>query len=150
MATPTQISISEYLHTSYRPDREYIDGGVRERNVGGWEHARVQLLLANWFATHETEWGIMASTEQRARVSETRVRVPDLVVVVAGAQPDVLLAPPVLGHRDTLSGRHLHRTAGAHTGDYLRMGVETIWLIDPKTRTWAHVHSECLDVFGAP
>ncbi len=49
MATPTQISITEYLNTSYRPDREYVDGEVRERNVGKWEHARVQALLAAWF-----------------------------------------------------------------------------------------------------
>lgn len=38
MATPTQISITEYLNTSYRPDRAYLDGEVRERNVGKWEH----------------------------------------------------------------------------------------------------------------
>ncbi|MBV8629995.1 MAG: hypothetical protein JOZ83_03670 [Silvibacterium sp.] len=49
MATPTQISIEEYLNTSYRPDREYVDAEVRERNVGKWEHARVQALLAVWF-----------------------------------------------------------------------------------------------------
>jgi hypothetical protein len=46
MASVTQIPAAEYLKTSYRPDREYIDGEVRERNVGKWEHARVQLLLA--------------------------------------------------------------------------------------------------------
>jgi hypothetical protein len=34
MANATQISVTEYLQTSYRPDREYVDGEVRERNVG--------------------------------------------------------------------------------------------------------------------
>jgi len=75
MATPKQISITEYLNTSYRPDREYVDGEVRERNVGKWEHARVQALLAHWFATHEAEWGVMGSTEQRTRISPYGFRI---------------------------------------------------------------------------
>ena len=29
-----QISLNHYMHTSFRPDHEYIDGEVRERNVG--------------------------------------------------------------------------------------------------------------------
>ena len=71
----------------YRPDREYVDGEVRERNVGKWEHARLQLLLGSWFADHESQWQVMASPEQRTRVASSRVRVPDLGVVKAGPQP---------------------------------------------------------------
>jgi len=62
MATTALLGIDEYLNTSYRPDREYIDGELRERNVGKWDHARVQYLLAAWFANHEAEWGIVGST----------------------------------------------------------------------------------------
>lgn len=47
MATTLHVSLKEYLETGYRPDREYVDGEVRERNVGKWEHARVQALLAS-------------------------------------------------------------------------------------------------------
>ena len=87
MATTTHIPLSEYLETSYRPDREYVDGEVRERNVGKWEHARVQWLLAAWFNNHEKFWGIIGSVEQRIQISPARVRVPDLVVLAAGAPP---------------------------------------------------------------
>ncbi len=96
MATILHIPLNEYLGISYRPDREYVDGEIRERNVGKWEHARVQWLLALWFGNHEKQWGITGSTEQRVRVSENRVRVPDVVVLTAGAQPDVLIEPPLL------------------------------------------------------
>ena len=65
MATVTHIPIQEYLGSTYRPDCEYVDGEVRERNVGKWEHARVQWLLAAWFFQHEKQWGITGSTEQR-------------------------------------------------------------------------------------
>jgi hypothetical protein len=88
MATLTQIvSVEEYLNASYRPDREYLSGEVRERNVGKWEHARLQFLLEQWFANHESEWNVMGSTEQRLRIREDRVRVPNLVVVRPARNP---------------------------------------------------------------
>ena len=134
MTTQTRIFLDEYLNTSYRPDCEYIDGEVLERNVGKWEHARLQALLTGWFLKNEKEWGVLVSTEQRTRVAETRVRVPDLVLVRAGRQPDILSEPPVLiveilSPADTFSGLH------ERVSDYQRMGVETVWIIDPKTRT---------------
>jgi hypothetical protein len=41
MATATQVPLETYLHTDYQPDREYVDGEVRERNLGEKEHMRV-------------------------------------------------------------------------------------------------------------
>src|SRR5271170_1085083 len=96
MASATLIPVAEYLNTNYRPDREYIDGELRERNVGKWEHARVQLLLAGWFMNHESVWDVIASTEQRMLVSPTRVRIPDVVVLRPGSQQDVFTDPPLL------------------------------------------------------
>jgi Uma2 family endonuclease len=134
MASVTQIPAAEYLKTSYRPDREYIDGEVRERNVGKWEHARVQALLAGWFGGHELEWGILGGVAQRVRVSPTRVRVPDLVVVRPGPQPDVLIAPPLLVV-EILSPDDSYSDTEERARDYWAMGVETVWIIDPKTRS---------------
>jgi Uma2 family endonuclease len=134
MATVSHISLQEYLGNSYRPDCEYVDGEIRERNVGKWEHARVQWLLAHWFGNHEKEWGITGSTVQRVRVSESRVRVPYLVVLIAGAQPDVLTDPPLLVI-EILSPDDRYSDTQERARDYREMGVETIWIIDPKTRT---------------
>lgn len=134
MATALQIPLHEYLGINYRPDREYVDGEVRERNVGKWEHARVQWLLAAWFCAHEKLWGIVGSTEQRVRVSKSRVRVPDLVVLRAGAQPDVLTDPPLLVI-EILSPDDSYSDTQERAQDYRAMGVETVWIIDPKTRS---------------
>ena len=155
MATALHIPIHEYLGTSYRPDREYVDGEIRERNVGKWEHARLQWLLAHWFGNHENEWGITGSTEQRVRVAENRVRVPDLVVLTAGAQPDVLTDPPLLVI-EILSPDDSYSDTQERAQDYRAMGVETVWIIDPKTRTgrmrsgaeW--VEASRLEVKGTP
>jgi len=134
MATSLHIPLHEYLGSSFRPDREYVDGEVRERNVGKWEHARVQWLLAAWFGAHEKEWGIVGSTEQRIRVSPTRIRVPDLVVLTAGPQPDVITDPPLLVI-EILSPDDTYSDTQERAQDYRAMGVETVWIIDPKTRS---------------
>ncbi len=134
MATQAHISISDYLDTAYRPDREYIDGEVRERNVGKWEHARVQAALAGWFWDHETAWNVMGSTEQRTRVAQSRVRVPDLVLVKPGSQPDVLVSPPILVI-EILSPDDSYSGMRERVADYQLMGVGAVWIIDPKTRT---------------
>jgi Uma2 family endonuclease len=155
MATPLHIPLSDYLGSNYRPDREYVDGELLERNVGKWEHARVQWLLAAWFSNHERQWGITGSTEQRVQVSPSRVRVPDLVVLTAGAQPDVLVDPPLLVI-EILSPDDTYSDTQERARDYRAMGVETVWIIDPKTRSgrmcsgaeW--VEAECLEVKGTP
>jgi len=155
MATILHIPLDQYLGKSYRPDREFVDGEIRERNVGKWEHARVQWLLALWFGTYEKEWGITGSTEQRVRVSESRIRVPDLVVLTAGAQPDVIVDPPLL-IIEILSPDDTYSDTQERAQDYRTMGVETVWIIDPKTRTgrtcvgveW--IESSRLEVKGTP
>ena len=155
MATSTQVSLGEYMSTSYRPDREYIDGELRERNVGKWEHARIQALLAVWFGKHESVWQIMASTECRVRVAATRVRIPDVTLVRPGPQPNVLTEPPLLVV-EILSPDDSYSDTQERALDYLRMGVETIWIIDPRTRS-ARICSENnwqsvsrLEVAGTP
>jgi Uma2 family endonuclease len=155
MASAIQIPVSEYLETTYHPDCEYIDGEVLERNVGKWLHARVQWLLASWFGKHESEWNVIGSTEQRVRVSPTRIRVPDLVVLRPGPQPDVLTAPPLLVI-EILSPDDNYSGLQERCQDYLAMGVETVWIIDPKTRSgrmclakgW--VAADRLEVVGTP
>lgn len=155
MATALHIPLKDYLASSFKPDREFVEGEVRKRNVGKWEHARVQWLLAVWFGAHEKEWGIIGSTEQRIRVSPNRVRVPDLVVLTAGPQPDVLTEPPLLVI-EILSPEDTYSDTQERAQDYRAMGVETVWIIDPKTRTgrmcsgpkW--VESSRLEVKGTP
>jgi Uma2 family endonuclease len=133
MATVVHIPIHEYLDVIYRPDREYVDGEIRERNVGKYEHARMQALLASWFNQHEKEWGAQVVTEQRVRVSRTRVRIPDVALLPLGAQPDVIVAPPLLVV-EILSPDDTYSDTQERAKDYRTMGVETVWIIDPKTR----------------
>jgi Uma2 family endonuclease len=134
MATASQISLIEYLGSSFRPDREYVDGEIRERNVGKYEHARIQALLAAWFNQHEKAWGVQVVTEQRVQASSTRVRIPDVALLGPGPQPDVIVDPPALVI-EILSPDDSYSDTQERARDYHEMGVETVWIVDPKTRT---------------
>jgi Uma2 family endonuclease len=134
MATALHITLKDYLSQSFRPDREYVDGEIRERNVGKYEHARVQALLAAWFNQHEKDWGVQVVTEQRVRVSPSRVRIPDVALLPVGPQPDVISDPPALVI-EILSPDDSYSDTQERASDYRGMGVETVWIIDPKTRT---------------
>jgi Uma2 family endonuclease len=134
MATSTHISLIEYMKTSYRPDREYVDGELLERNVGKWEHARLQALLALWFGSQEKAWSVKVATEQRLQVSPTRVRIPDVMLVGRGPQPDVTVDPPILVV-EILSPDDSYTDTQWRSADYLNMGVRAVWIIDPTSRT---------------
>jgi Uma2 family endonuclease len=132
-----------------------VDGEIRERNVGKYEHARVQALLTRWFGNHEQEWGVQVVTEQRVQVSPTRVRIPDVALLTLGPQPDVIVDPPLLVI-EILSPDDSYSDTQERAQDYREMGVETVWIIDPKTRTgrmcsgteW--VEASRLEVKGTP
>lgn len=134
MAVTVLTSLTGYLDTSYHPDREYIDGEISERRMGKWEHSRVQAWLAGWFIQHEQAWSVQTAIEWRTQVSDTRVRIPDIVLVRPGMQPDVLADPPLLVV-EILSPDDSYSDTQQRAQDYLSMGVETIWIIDPESRT---------------
>jgi len=134
MAATIQIAISEYLQTTYRPDREYVGGELRERNVGKTEHARIQALLTIWFGAHEQDWEILVTTEQRVRVAEDRVRIPDVALVRPGALSEDVLSTPPLCVIEILSPDDTYSRTWEKSQDYRNMGIENIWLIDPGIR----------------
>jgi hypothetical protein len=80
MAVGTQISVEEYLKTVYRPDRDYVDGVVEERNLGERDHSWTQGRLVTFFMTRFRETGIAALPEWRFQVRPTRFRIPDVVI----------------------------------------------------------------------
>ena len=155
MAATIHIPLGEYLQTTYRPDCEYVDGEVRERNVGKYEHARIQALLAMWFGQHEAQWSAIVVTEQRVRVSASRVRIPDVALIAPGAHPDVSTDAPILAV-EILSPDDSYSDMEERAADYLAMGIRAVWMIDPKTRSGrmcvgdAWVAGRRLEVPGTP
>jgi Uma2 family endonuclease len=126
--------VSEYLNTSYRPDCEYLDGELLERNVGEWDHSRLQMLLSGYLLNREKKWGILVVTEQRVQVKRTCFRVPDIAVLTGGAPSGPIIEEPPLLCIEILSRRDRMAEMQERIDDYLDFGVRFVWLIHPRTR----------------
>lgn len=134
MATSTFVTLSEYLRTSYHPDCDWIDGEVRERNMGEGPHSAVQKFLLFYLSLREEIWSITVWPEQRVQTSESHYRIPDICVTLEEAPFEIiirqapLLCIEVMSHDDRMS-EILERVE-----DYLTMGVKAVWIVDPRRR----------------
>ena len=91
------VSADEYLSTSYRPDCDYVDGALVERNVGEWDHSRLQAAMGAYLVKRRKQWGVHVLVALRIHVKPSRYRVPDLCVVSASApREQILTHPPLL------------------------------------------------------
>ena len=136
MATTTRLAVpvSEYLHSSYSPDCDYVDGELQERNWGELDHAEVQGALVHWFRSHDKEWNIRAVTELRMRISPTRFRIADVCLISRGEPTDQVLQRPPIAVIEVLSPEDRISRYQERFQDYRRMGVRHIWVVDPQTR----------------
>lgn len=135
MATTHLISVSEYLNTAYRPDVDFVEGEIQERNVGERDHGKLQLFFAVTFANRQKQWNLEVIPELRVQVREDRFRVPDICVLAADApREQIVRTPPVLcieilSPADTIAGMR------ERVRDFLQMGVREVWLVDPASRS---------------
>jgi Uma2 family endonuclease len=155
---PAFVSVREYLSTSYRPDCDYVDGRIEERNVGEYEHGFLQALLAQFFLNNGRAWGVRAVTDVRIQVNPTNFRVPDVLVLQRNAPKERILTHPPLLVIEILSPEDRLVRLQDRIDDYLGFGIENIWIIDPErrmarraTRTGLHVvETGELSVPGTP
>jgi len=117
----------------YRPDCDYVDGVVVERNLGEYDHARLQGEVMFYFRLRRKEWGITVVPEQRVQVSPTRFRIPDICVVKGEPTEQIFRTPPflcieVLSPDDRLAQMH------ERVQDYLKFGVPYVFILDPAQR----------------
>jgi Uma2 family endonuclease len=131
---PEFISVREYLATSYRPDCEYLDGRIEERNVGEYDHGLLQLILGQLFMNNREAWKIRAVTDVRTQVSSHNFRVPDLSVLRADAPKEQIITHPPLIVIEILSPEDRLSRFQERIEDYLAFGVDHIWIIDPERR----------------
>ena len=140
MGTATLISVSEYLTTSYRPDREYLEGTLLERNLGERDHSTLETELATYLNSRRKELKIWVYVEQRIQVQPRRFRVPDVCVVVGPKPDEMILTRPPFICAEILSKDDRMEEMQQRIDDYLAFGVRCVWVINPRTRR-AYVHT---------
>lgn len=131
---PVRVSVSEYLATSYRPDCDYVDGEVQERNWGDKNHSILQGSLIALFFLKRQPWQVEVYPELRVQVSPTHFRVPDLTVTRMGLQWERILRTPPLLFIEILSPEDTLHRVRERVDDYLRFGTQNIWVLDPDSR----------------
>jgi Uma2 family endonuclease len=131
---PVPVSVAEYLSTCYRPDRDYVDGEVQERNLGEKEHAILQRFFTVLFASRRSEWRVEVYPELRVQVGPTRFRIPDITVTPAGLKWERILRTPALLFIEILSPEDTMQRVRQRVDDYLNFGTEHVWIVDPQLR----------------
>ncbi len=137
MPSRTLVSVDEYLHTSYDPDCDYVDGEIVERNVGERDHSELQGEIYAFIRSLRRKLHVHPYIEQRVQVSSRRFRIPDICVIY-GARPteQIFTKPPLIAieilSKDDRMGQMQERI-----DDYLKFGVNYVWVINPLTqRAW--------------
>lgn len=133
MGARTLIPVEVYLTTVYRPDCDYVDGEVLERNLGERDHSYLQAALVSYFFARRKTWGIEVYPEQRVQVRANRFRIPDLCVVLGGTKERIFIAPPFLCVEILSPDDRMSRVQD-RIADYFAMGVPNVWVFDPTRR----------------
>jgi Uma2 family endonuclease len=134
MAGAAKVSVEEYLNTTYRPDCDYVDGEVLERNLGEQSHGRLQFDIAVWLGSREQKLHFRALTETRLQVRSDRFRIPDLMLIPPEAAGEEIVKTPPLLCIEIMSRRDTLARIRDRIEEYFAVGVPVCWIIDPRTK----------------
>ena len=134
MAVATRVSVEEYLHTMYHPDREYVDGEVLERNLGTLDHSWIQRALLFYVGAREKELGVIIIQETRLKLGPTHYRIPDLMIIQGGKPNEQIPSQPPFVCIEILSPEDRMSRMEKKIAEYLAFGVGYVWVLNPKTK----------------
>ena len=144
MSATTHISEEQYLRSSFEPDAEYVDGEVRMRPMGTYDHGDWQQAIQRWFAEHSQEWNLRCISELRMRVKPGRYRIPDVMVLDRANPKEQVITVPPLAVFEVLSPDDTVQELYEKLDDYAAMGIPQIWVVDPKTSSFKQYTDACL------
>ncbi len=134
MAAQTQISVEEYLRTSFDgPEPDYVDGEIVERGMPNLPHSKAHKRLFGWFLGMEETLSLHCFADLRLRIKERRYRVVDLAVFEGEPAEDVPSSPPLVAI-EILSPDDRFAEVLAKLEEYRAWGVAHVWFVDPISR----------------
>ncbi len=134
MAVSTLVPVAEYLRTSYRPDCDYLDGVILERNLGEYSHSTVQTNVSTLVNAQGLHWGVRARVELRVNVRPGRYRVPDVIVIDRSLPREEIITHAPILCVEVLSPEDRMGEMEERITDYFKMGVPCVWIFDPIGR----------------
>ncbi len=134
VARRLEISVETYLETSYKPDRDYVDGELERRHVGEDIHSAWQSAVMKLFFRYE-DWPVLVRPEIRIKISGRRYRVADVAILDERSPRDPVVIQPPLAVFEVVSRKDRYSRITARLADFESLGVPQIWLLDPKRGT---------------
>jgi len=141
MPITTLVSVEDYLHSTFEPDAEYVEGKVILRPMPRKPHSKMQgyLVRALYQAAHPLGYEVWPEQRVRTRRDPAHYRVPDLCLTSGEPSEDIFIDPPFLCV-EILSPDDAAVEVRAKVHEYLAFGVAYVWIVDPLDGT-GEVHT---------
>jgi len=137
-AEAMRVPVEVYLNSSYEPDAEYVDGVIEERPMGEWNHADWQAAILEFFRSRRHEWNVRAAAELRIQVSAGNFRVPDVTILDRNLPVEQVITHPPIAVFEILSPEDTLSRMMTKLGEYERMGIQTILVLDPNGKNYRY------------
>lgn len=131
----TFVPLDHYLHETWQPDREFVDGEILERSMGEKDHAAWQAALLRVLSEWRQTANVRVFAELRLQISEARFRVPDILVIDRNSAEEQIITHPPLLCVEILSPEDRIGRIEEKVQEYLDFGVRAVWVVDPRMRT---------------
>src|SRR5689334_12491410 len=132
MATTHLVSVEEYLHSTFEPDAEYVEGRIVPRALPQKAHSRLQTYLTRMLydIAHPLGYEVWVEQRVRTRRDPARFRVPDVCVTAGEPEEEIFTEPPFLCV-EVLSPDDTAQELRIKIDEYLAWGVAYVWVVDP-------------------
>ena len=131
---PAHLTLEQYRRVFFRPDAHFVDGRIIPRTLGDRVHSDAVSALIGALQPVCGALACRSCISLRLQVSPTHIRVCDLVVLDPKAPREQVPTHPPLLCVEVLAPTQTAADELDTLTDYLKMGVENIWLIDPLHR----------------
>lgn len=132
MATAHLVTVENYLHSTFEPDAEYVEGRIVYRSVPQKPHSKMQSFLDRTLYNIAHPLGFEVWVEQRIQTRSARphYRIPDVCVTLGEPPEDIFTTPPFLCI-EILSPDDSAVELRMKIEEYLSFGVTHVWIVDP-------------------
>ncbi len=136
LATPTIVSVEEYLRNPNWEHCDYVDGVVEERGMPTYDHSAWMDAICYWFRQNAEQWNIRVRPEYRNKIRETRYRIPDVSIIDFDLPKEVYAFTPPIAAFEIWSPDDRMRLVLRRLNDLESFGVGQIWTVDPGDGVW--------------
>ena len=113
-----------------------MDGQIEERAAGENDHSAWQASICAWFQAQAKQAQIRVRPELRVQVAPTCFLVPHVTLLDRNRPIEKIATHPPVAVFEILSPTDTFKRVTVKCGQYHRMGIQTILVIDPDGPTY--------------